>query len=290
MVGSRFFIINRITRQSLQGLVMNMNKLFIPLLLVTVFLAVSCSDDEPKDVVNEIKMSVSAETGTYIPWGSDTSVECMLVMSEDNPGVWEPLGFNSIKWFTYERGHEYYLSVERTILANPPMDGSDRTYSLLRILEDRIITEPEEPEDKEVSSEEDIEYYDKCPFNKYAMEKELLVDSEGNIRYIDGHQLPSYDKARIWIENILPKDDPNWVEFQKVPYMATYSFVLSPFTDESRLVRNDSSGPMFKEVIPENEFNLLMSMEPGEEARYALILANVYMDGLQKLEFSVKKQ
>ena len=65
MVGSRFFIINRITRQSLQGLVMNMNKLFIPLLLVTVFLAVSCSDDEPKDVVNEIKMSVSAETGTY---------------------------------------------------------------------------------------------------------------------------------------------------------------------------------------------------------------------------------
>ena len=72
--------------------------------------------------------------------------------------------------------------------------------------------------------------------------------------------------------------------------MATYSFVLSPFTDEIRLVRNDSSGPMFKEVIPENEFNLLMSMEPGEEARYALILANVYMDGLQKLEFTVKKQ
>lgn len=38
MVGSRFFIINRITRQSLQGLFMNMNKLFIPLLLVTVSL------------------------------------------------------------------------------------------------------------------------------------------------------------------------------------------------------------------------------------------------------------
>ena len=106
----------------------NMNKFVISFLLITAFLAVSCSDDEPKDVVNEIKMSVSAETGTYIPWGSDTPVECMLVMSEDNPGVWEPLGFNSIKWFTYERGHEYYLSVERTILANPPMDGSDRTY------------------------------------------------------------------------------------------------------------------------------------------------------------------
>ena len=79
----------------------NMNKFVISFLLITAFLAVSCSDDEPKDVVNEIKMSVSAETGTYIPWGSDIPVECMLVMSEDNPGVWEPLGFNSIKWFHY---------------------------------------------------------------------------------------------------------------------------------------------------------------------------------------------
>ena len=61
----------------------NMNKFVISFLLITAFLAVSCSDDEPKDVVNEIKMSVSAETGTYIPWGSDTPVECMLVMSED---------------------------------------------------------------------------------------------------------------------------------------------------------------------------------------------------------------
>ena len=58
----------------------DMNKIIISFLLITAFLAVSCSDDEPKDVVNEIKMSVSAETGTYIPWGSDTPVECMLVM------------------------------------------------------------------------------------------------------------------------------------------------------------------------------------------------------------------
>ena len=268
-----------------------MNKLVISFLLITAFLAVSCSDDESKDVVDEIKMSVSAETGTYIPWGSDTPVECMLVMSEDNPGVWEPLGFNSIKWFTYERGHEYYLSVERTILANPPMDGSDRTYSLLKILQDRIITEPEEPEeDKEINSEEDIEYYDMCPFNKYAIEKEIIVNENGEISYADGHNLPSYDNARIWLECILDKADPNWVEFNRVPYQATYSFVLSPFTDEIRLVRNDSSGPLFKYVIPENEFNLILSMKSDEEVHYALILANVYRMGLQKLEFTIKKQ
>lgn len=269
----------------------NMNKLVISFLLITAFLAVSCSDDEPKDVVNEIKMSVSAETGTYIPWGSDTPVECMLVMSEDNPGVWESLDFNSIKWFTYERGHEYYLSVERTILANPPMDAPDRTYSLLRILQDRIVTEPEKPVDKEINSEEDIEYYDMCPFNKYAIEKEFIVNENGEISYADGHNLPSYDNARIWLECILDKADPNWVEFNRIPYMAIYSFVLSPLTDEIRLVRNESSGPMFKDVIPKNEFiHITQSMKSGEELRYALILANVRKMGLQKLEFTIKKQ
>ena len=65
------------------------------------------------------------------------------------------------------------LSVKRTILANPTMDIPDHTYSLIRILDDRVITEPEEHEDKEIHSEEDIVYHDKYPFNKYEMEKEL---------------------------------------------------------------------------------------------------------------------
>lgn len=267
---------------------MSMNRIVISFLLFAALFAIGCSKDEPYDIVNEIKMSVSAETGTYTPWGSDTPIECMLVMSEDNPGVWEPLAFGRIEGFTYERGHEYYLSVKRTLLANPPTDGSDRTYSLISILQDRLITEPEEPEDKEINSEDDIVYHDKCPFNKYAMKKELLVDNEGNIRYNNGDLLPSYDMARLWIENVLPKDDPNWIEFQKVPYMAIYAFVLSPFTDELRLVRNDPI--MFKEAIPENEFNTILSMKTGEKVHYALILVNVYMDGLQKLEFTITKQ
>lgn len=268
-----------------------MNKFFVSFLLIAAFFVSGCIDNAPKDVVNEIKMSVSSETGTYIPWGSDTPVECMLVMSEENPGVWTQLDFNGIKGFTYERGHEYYLSVERTILANPPMDGSDRTYSLLRILQDRIVTEPEKPAEKEINSEEDIEYYDMCPFDKYAIEKEIIVNENGEISYADGHNLPSYDNAHIWLECILDKADPNWLKFNKIPYMAIYSFVLSPLTDEIRLVRNESSGPMFKEVIPESEFaHITKSMKPGEELRYALILANVYKKGLQKLEFTIKKQ
>ncbi len=66
---------------------------------------------------------------------------------------------------------------------------------------------------------------------------------------------------------------------------------FSPFTDDIRLIRNDSHGPMFKSVIPEDEFTrIIQTMQSGEEVRYALILANVYKKGLQKLEFTIKKQ
>ena len=269
-----------------------MNRLIISFLLVTVLGISACSDDEPQDAVKEIRMSVSSETGFSSVFGSEQPIECMLVMSEDNPGVWEPLGFNSIEGFTYERGHEYYLSVKRTILANPPADASDRTYSLIRILEDRVVTEPEVPVDEKITSEEDIEYHDLCPFEKYAVSKGYIVDGNGKILYDDGSgsSLPSYDAARIWLEDVLDKGDPNWVKFESVPYMAIYSFVLSPFSDEIRLVRNGSSGPMFKDVIPEDEFARIQSMQSGEEVHYALILANVHKKGLQKLEFTVKKQ
>lgn len=48
---------------------------------------------------------------------------------------------------------------------------------------------------------------------------------------------------------------------------------------------------MFKNVVPEDEFTrITQSMNSGEEVRYALILANVYKKGLQKVEFTIKKQ
>lgn len=274
------------------------NKNFFRMLLMA-FLAVvgltACSDDDgPKDSAKEIRMLVSAETGVTYAWGDDMKenpIECLLVKTEGDSEEWQNLGFEQIKGFTYERGHEYYLSVKRTILANPPADASDRTYELIRVLEDRLVADPEIPIDKEIKTEADIEYYDLCPFEKYAISKEFIVDKDGKILYGDGSSLPSYEHARIWLEKVLDMEDPNWVKFQTAPYQAYYSFVLSPFSDNIRLVRNESSGPMFKNVVPEDEFTrITQSMNSGEEVRYALILANVYKKGLQKVEFTIKKQ
>lgn len=269
-----------------------MKRLIIPFLFICTCLVSGCIDDDnPKDVTEEIYMSVSSETGVMYPPFFEEGVECMLVMSEDNPGVWEHLGFYEIEGFTYERGHEYYLRVMRTILANPPMDASNRTYSLKDIIEDRLVAKPEVPIEKEIQSENDIEYQDLCPFGKYAVENEYTINEDGNIFYPDGSPLPSYHNARIYLKNILDAADPNCVKFQSIPYQATYSYVFSPLTDKIRVIRNESSGPMFKNVIPKNEFTYItQEMEPGDELKYVLILANVYKKGLQKLEFKIKKQ
>ena len=42
-----------------------------------------------------------------------------------------------------------YLSVSRTTLANPPADASCYTYSLIKVLSDKLVEETEVPEDKE---------------------------------------------------------------------------------------------------------------------------------------------
>lgn len=271
-------------------------------MLLMAFLAVAgltaCSDDDvPKDSVKEIRMQVSSETGIMYDLFDDKlehPIECMLVESEDFPGETLQLGLNEIEGFTYEREHEYYLSVKRTILANPPADASDRTYSLVRILEDRLVVEPELPADKEIKTEADIEYYDLCPFEKYAVGSAIVVDDEGKIdckvQYDKDSPLPSYDKARIWLVTLLDHKDPNWVKFHSVPYQATYSYVLSPFTDKIRLVRNESHGPMFKNVVTEEEFARIMSMNSGERVSYAFILANVHKKALQKVEFIIIKK
>ena len=91
--------------------------------------------------------------------------------------------------------------------------------------------------------------------------------------------------VHLWIENVLPKDDPNWIKFRKYliwqSIHSTYHLLQMNYD-----LRNN---PMFKDTIPENEFNKILSIKSGEKVHYALILVNVYIDGLQKLKFTITK-
>lgn len=261
-------------------------------LLLAVFAISSCSsdDDEKKDSVKEITIYVSSETGESYGFNS-TPEECMLVKFDNPNGEWEHLGLYRIEGFTYVKGHEYELRVKMTTLANPPTDGYSHKYLLVKIVQDKLVKETETPTDNSVKSESDIEYQELCPYNKYETEDNYIVDGEGNIYKGNGWSKPSYEHSRIYVENVLDKGDDNWVKFNSIPYQAYCSYVISPLTDDIRLVYNEDGGPLFKDVIPESEFEYITKkMNSGEKLQYFLILANVYKKGLQKLKFTITKQ
>ena len=265
-------------------------------MMLAAFSLASCSsDDDDKDITKEIIMNVSAEPGVmYDLFDSmgEHPIECMQVMTEDEPGQWLYLYFSEVKGFTYERGHEYVLRVKRTILANPPQDANNRIYELVRILADKKVEEVAEPVEKEVKSEADIEYEQQCPVEKYAIAKggEYMVDADGKMTYADGTPTPEFDKhAQIYLENVLDKNHPLWQAGAR--YQATYAYVLSPFTDEIRLVPGNRSAFLFKNILAESEMeHVKQSMKQGETLHYNLILANVYKRGIQKVEFTIKKK
>ena len=261
-------------------------------LLLAVFAVSSCSsdDDEKKDSVKEITIYVSSETGESYGFNS-TPEECMLVKFDNPNGEWEHLGLYRIEGFTYVKGHEYELRVKMTTLANPPADGYSHKYLLVKIVQDKLVKETETPTDNSVKSESDIEYQELCPYNKYETEDNYIVDGEGNIYKGNGLPKPSYEHSRIYVENVLDKGDDNWVKFNSIPYQAYCSYVISPLTDNIRMVYNEDGGPLFKDVIPESEFEYITKkMNSGEKLQYFLILANVYKKGLQKLKFTITKQ
>lgn len=273
-------------------------KMFLGMLLMAFFAVAgltSCSsddDDVKEDVVTDIIMEVSNTVTVTHPTTDNPTGEYMNVR-EKGTEKWMNLAMGRIEGFEYEYGHQYELKVRKTRVGDRLVDGSMYTYKLLQIISDIEVIEPDEPEDTDIKSEADIEYQELCPFEKYAISKEYIVDKDGSIHYGDGSAMPSYKNARIWLENILDKDDPNWAKFNSAAYQASYSYVLSPLSDEIRLVSNGTSshGPLFKNVIPESEFtHITQSVKSGDELHYALILANVYKKGLQKLEFIVKKQ
>ena len=260
-------------------------------LLLAVFAVSSCSsdDDEKKDSVKEITIYVSSETGESYGFNS-TPEECMLVKFDNPNGKWEHLGLYRIEGFTYVKGHEYELRVKMTTLASPPADGYSHKYLLVKIVQDKLVKETETPTNS-VKSESDIEYQELCPYNKYETEDNYIIDGEGNIYKGNGWPKPSYEHSRIYVENVLDKSDDNWVKFNSIPYQAYCSYVISPLTDDIRLVYNEDGGPLFKKVIPESEFEYITKkMNSGEKLQYFLILANVYKKGLQKLKFTITKQ
>ena len=273
-------------------------KLFFSTLFVVIISAigmVSCNDDdEPKDKVIEVTMSVSENTDIMYSLFDDNKenpVECMLVMEDGVDQTWRKMSFSGIEWFTYEKGHRYKLRAKKTILANPPADGSAWKYELVEVLEDKEIIGPELPVEDAIKSEADIVYGELCPIEKYSVSSPIFVDGNGKIYSSEGNERPSYKNCRIYLNNTLDITDPDWVKFNSTTYMARYAYVISPISDKIRLVVASGGGPMLKYIVTEDDFRFVTTtMNNGEQLAYVLILANANKKGIQRLELTLERK
>ena len=273
-------------------------KLFFSTLFVVIISAigmVSCNDDdEPKDKVIEVTMSVSENTDIMYSLFDDNKenpVECMLVMEDGVDQTWRKMSFSYIKGFTYEKGHRYKLRAKKTILANPPADGSAWKYELVEVLEDKEITGPELPVEDAIKSEADIVYEEQCPIEKYSVSSPIFVDGNGKIYSSEGNERPSYKNCRIYLNNTLDPTVPDWVKFNSTTYMARYAYVISPLSDKIRLVVASGGGPMLKYIVTEDDFRYMTTtLKEKEQITYVLILANANKKGLQRLELTIERK
>ena len=273
-------------------------KLFFSTLFVVIISAIgmaSCNDDdELKDKVVVITISVSENTDIMYSLFDDNKenpVECMLVMEDGVDQTWRKMSFSGIEWFTYEKGHRYKLRAKKTILANPPADGSAWKYELVEVLEDKEIIGPELPVEATIKSEADIVYEELCPIEKYSVSSPIFVDGNGKIYSSEGNERPSYKNCRIYLNKTLDITDPDWVKFNSTTYMARYAYVISPLSDKIRLVVASGGGPMLKYIVTEDDFRYVTTtMNKGEQLTYVLILANANKKGIQKLELAFERK
>ena len=273
-------------------------KLFFSTLLVVIISAigmVSCNDDdELKDKVVEVTMSVSENTDIMYSLFDDNKenpVECMLVMEDGVDQTWRKMSFSGIEWFTYEKGHRYKLRAKKTILANPPADGSAWKYELVEVLEDKEIIGPELPVEATIKSEADIVYEEQCPIEKYSVSSPIFVDGNGKIYSSEGNERPSYKNCRIYLDKTLDPTAPDWVKLNSTTYMARYAYVISPLSDKIRLVVASGGGPMLKYIVTEDDFRYMtVTMNKGEQLTYVLVFANANKKGIQRLELTLERK
>lgn len=105
---------------------------FFSLFTVIAILTLSCGRDENIDRTSTVTAIVFEKYVDYaIP--PDFTLIKAIKIKESNSGEW--ITIVGIDGFNYEENFEYKLKLEKTYLADPPLDSpSNITYRLLEIL------------------------------------------------------------------------------------------------------------------------------------------------------------
>lgn len=93
------------------------------------------SKKEAESMRDTIRLFVSSEEGIY-DWGSSGLQAPCMKICESGDDVWANVPFNKIEGFTYEKGYDYELQVEKIVLLAHPTDTRCQTtqYVLQEII------------------------------------------------------------------------------------------------------------------------------------------------------------
>jgi len=120
-----------------------MKFLGLVLLILATFFLISCSlEEDDVDIVEQVTIYVSAETGAYYDMWLDPEMENPyegMLIKEKGATDWICVSFYTIKGFTYEKGYEYELLVKKMTLANPPQDDVNTRYELISIISQKKV-------------------------------------------------------------------------------------------------------------------------------------------------------
>ena len=249
----------------------------------------SClNDDEPKDKVRTTDVTVLSETYITFPFMDShrqMPVE-MLVIVEDN-GQQDLVHPTEIKGFDWERGYSYRLSVDKTTLANPPMDAGNVTYRLRKI-HSKQKDNSFNPSDIKVSTETDVAYAPEAPAEIYVPDwSGFSIDDSGEISGVIHNTLTQelFHETIFFIYS-LPKSSPLYCRWN---YLAEKIYVSSPFSTQLRQITYHPS-LQISEIIPKSEQKRIVKEFPhGETICYDLYFYNAENLAIQKYSISLTR-
>ena len=93
-----------------------------------------CSKDNEPDSVREAEFDISpAYVDCNLTFNQNTVQKC-LTITESGHSDGYTVGAGTISGLDYEPGYKYRVNLRLTKLANPPLDGSDTEYKLIKVV------------------------------------------------------------------------------------------------------------------------------------------------------------
>lgn len=265
----------------------------IAAILMTGFTLTAClnEDEEPRDRTVRETITVLSETEITFPYLGENRyfpVEHLVII--DSKGAKNSIGLNAINGFDWERGYSYRLSVDKTILANPPMDDTDRKYRLQKILE-KHKDSSFNPSDKKAETESDIIYAPGTPAEIYMADRDrFTIDNSGVITPVSHNALTQQTfEGNINLVYVLGSDNPL---FGRWNYIIDKIYISSPFSEKLRPLdhqRYFQCHALNDIITPTEKERMTAEGETGDSYTYTLYLYSAENLAIQDIKLNFEK-